>query len=46
MQCLHLNLKRHFGFGSAYIVKKTDVKRLMEVTHEMNEVIQRKLFLG
>jgi len=39
MQRLRFTLKRHFCFRSAYIIEKTDVERLVEITHKVNEVI-------
>jgi len=39
MQRLYFTLKHHFRFRSAYIIEKTDVKRLVEITHKVNEVI-------
>ena len=46
MQRLRFTLECHFCFGSAYIVKKTDVKRHVEIAHKVNEVNYRKLFFG
>ncbi len=46
MQCLFLAIKNNFDFCAALIVRKTDMKRLMEITHEMHDVIQRNLFFS
>jgi len=39
MQRLRFTLKRHFCFRSAYIIEKTNVKRFVEIAHEVNEVV-------